>query len=54
MENFRHYLLGSKFILRTDHKALTDINRVENPTGKLIGWALKLQEFDFIAQYIKG
>jgi hypothetical protein len=26
IENYRHYLLGKKFILRTDHKALVYIN----------------------------
>ncbi|KAF9763004.1 Retrovirus-related Pol polyprotein from transposon [Nosema granulosis] len=54
IEHFRHYLLGKEFILRTDHKALTYLWTAKNPTTRLLRWALKLQEYKFKVQYIKG
>lgn len=53
MEHYRHCLLGKKFTLETDHKAIESIATVKNPTTRLLRWALKLQEFDFWVQYIK-
>ncbi|MGL5707634.1 MAG: reverse transcriptase domain-containing protein [Aeromonas sp.] len=54
IENYRHYLLGSSFILRTDHKALTYLKNLKNPASRLLRWALQLQEYEFVVEYVKG
>ncbi|MGL4850996.1 MAG: reverse transcriptase domain-containing protein [Clostridium sp.] len=54
IENFRHYLLGREFTLRTDHKALTYLWETRNPNSRLLRWALRLQEFAFTPEYVKG
>jgi hypothetical protein len=52
-EHFKHYLIGKKFVLKTDHKALVYLKSCKNPTSRLLRWALKLEEFDFSMVYIK-
>lgn len=52
--HFRHYLIGKPFVLKTDHRALEYMWSTENTNSRLLRWALKLQEFNFIPQYIKG
>jgi hypothetical protein len=54
VEHFRHYLLGKSFTLRTDHKALQYMWSTTNPSSKLLRWSLKLQEYSFTPEYIKG
>lgn len=44
LSKFRKYLLGRKFILRTDHKALEALKSTENISGRLVRWSLKLKE----------
>lgn len=53
IENYRHYLLGKEFTLRTDHKALTHLWECKDPTTRLLRWAMKLQEYKFKVEYIK-
>lgn len=43
VKHFRRYLLGKKFILKTDHKALTYLSEAKNPSSRMLRWALKLQ-----------
>ncbi|KAF9761364.1 Retrovirus-related Pol polyprotein from transposon [Nosema granulosis] len=54
IEHYRHYLLGKEFLLRTDHKALTYLWETKNPTSRLLRWAMKLQEYKFRIEYVKG
>ncbi|KAF9762397.1 Retrovirus-related Pol polyprotein from transposon [Nosema granulosis] len=54
IENYRHYLLGKEFILRTDHKALTYMWESKNPTSRLLRWSMKLKEYKFKIEYVKG
>jgi len=49
-----HYLLGKKFIIRTDHNALKWLMSVKDHNGKLMRWALTLMEFEFEIQHVKG
>ncbi|KAF9760667.1 Retrovirus-related Pol polyprotein from transposon [Nosema granulosis] len=54
IDHYRHYLLGREFLLKTDHKALTYLWETKNPTSRLLRWAMKLQEYKFRIEYIKG
>ncbi|KAF9761100.1 Retrovirus-related Pol polyprotein from transposon [Nosema granulosis] len=54
IEHYRHYLLGKEFLLRTDHKALTYLWESKNPSSRLLRWSMKLQEYKFRLEYIKG
>jgi RNase H-like domain found in reverse transcriptase/Reverse transcriptase (RNA-dependent DNA polymerase)/Integrase zinc binding domain/Integrase core domain/Zinc knuckle len=51
---FKHYILGSKFYVQTDHRALQWIRNTKETTGRLARWALTLQEYDFDIIYKKG
>ena len=53
-EYFRHYLLGKKFLLKTDHQALTALQTSENLNSRLMRWSFALQEYDFELSYLKG
>ena len=50
---FRKYLVGNKFVVKTDHNNLRyfltqkDINERKNK------WVSKIQEFDFYIEYVK-
>lgn len=54
IEHFRHYLLGRKFTLRTDHMAIKYLWETQNLQSRLMRWSLLLQEFDFEIEYLKG
>ncbi len=54
VDKFKYYLLGRRFLLRTDHRALVHILRGAASNSKLARWALRLQEFNFDVAYIKG
>lgn len=54
IEHFRHYLLGKEFLLRTDHKALAYLWDTKNQNSRVQRSALKLQEYTFKVEYIKG
>ena len=47
VQHFRHYLIGSKFLLLTDHGALKWMMTTSNLTGRLARWSLLLQEYKF-------
>ena len=44
---FKQYLLGRKFIVRTDHAALQWLQRTPEPIGQQARWLECLQEFDY-------
>ena len=52
--HFRHYLLGRRFILRTDHGSLSWIQNFRNPEGQLAQWLERLQELNFEVLHRKG
>lgn len=54
VEKFRYYLLGRKFLLKTDHRALPFIFKGAASNSKLARWALRIQEFCFDTVYVKG
>lgn len=53
LRKFRCYILGAKFVVRTDHQSLEWLFKA--PSGRLQRWALALAEFTpFDIQYRKG
>ena len=46
LEKFKSYLLGTKFIVFTDHVALMYILKKKESKPRLIRWILLLQGFD--------
>src|SRR6218665_2668756 len=44
---FRQYLLGGRFLLRTDHAALKWLQRTPEPIGQQGRWLERLSEYDF-------
>lgn len=55
LEHFRYYLLGRKFVLRTDHQSLMSLKNLEKPpSGRLIRHLDKLAEYGYDIQYLKG
>ncbi|KAI7809323.1 hypothetical protein IRJ41_005269 [Triplophysa rosa] len=51
---FRHYLLGSNFILRTDHSSLTWLYRFKRPEGQLARWLEELSQYNFVIEHRPG
>ena len=47
LQEFRHYLLGQQFILRTDHNSLRWICNFKAPQGQLSRWLEVLSQYDF-------
>ena len=54
MNHFRHYLLGKKFLLRTDHGSLRWIFEFKNPRGQVARWLEHLSQFDFDIEHRAG
>ena len=53
--HFKHYLFGKKFLVRTDHKALTWLLKWENPsTSQYCRWKTDLEAFTFDVEYREG
>ena len=58
-ERFRQYILGVRFIIKNDHKPLLklfghDTGVPMNCSARLQRWKLRLSQFKYIMQYIKG
>ena len=47
IDRWRHFLLGKKFQIETDHRPLQWIQSKKDLRGKLGRWALRLAEYDF-------
>lgn len=54
VEHFHHYLYGRKFLIRTDHAALTWLLNFKNPEGQTARWIERLQEYQFEIQHRAG
>ena len=46
LQHFRHYLIGNKVILRTDHYSLKWLKTFKIPEGIMARWIKTLAEFD--------
>ena len=51
---FKHYLIGKKFIVRTDHSSLTWLLKFKNPQGQIARWIEQLSQFHMIVQHRPG
>ena len=47
MKYFRHYLVGKRFLLRTDHASLRWLRTFKEPQGQVARWLETLEEYDF-------
>jgi len=43
---FRHYLLGKRFLVRTDHSSLTWLLNFKEPQGQIARWMEELSQYD--------
>ena len=51
---FRVYLLGRKFTIQTDHRALEWLHRLKDNNARLVRWSLALQPYNFQVRYRTG
>lgn len=51
---FKHFLLGRKFTLRTDHSALTYLFSCKKPGGQLARWSECLSAYHFTIEHKPG
>jgi transposase InsO family protein len=51
---FEHYLIDAPFTVLTDHAALQWLPQKKFDNNRLMRWALKLQEFNFIVKHRAG
>lgn len=54
IEKFRGYVEGTHFTVITDCAALTWLHRLNQPTGRLARWALRLSQFAFDVKHRPG
>lgn len=54
VQYFKHYLLGAKFTLRTDHRALLWLKSFKDSEGILARWIEKLEAFNFNVIHREG
>ena len=55
VKQFQHYLMGKKFVIRTDHRALTWMLNWKRPnTSQYCTWIAELELYDFDIQHRKG
>lgn len=51
---FRAYLLGSRFLVRTDHNSLVWLMKFKEPPGQVARWIETLAEYDFVIEHRPG
>jgi hypothetical protein len=51
---FRCYLLGRRFVVRTDHAALVWLRRIAEPVGQQARWLEELENYDFVVERRSG
>lgn len=54
LNKFRLYLLGNKFTIVTDNKALTFLQKCHLTNARMTRWILSMQEYDFDIIHCKG
>ena len=54
LQRFKQYLLGRKFLLRTDHAPLVWLCNFKEPSGILARWLSILGTYDYVTEYRPG
>ena len=54
VRHFRCYLLGKKFIIRTDNAALVWLRRLKKPVGQEARWMEELENYDYTIEHRAG
>lgn len=54
LKKFRIYLLGHRFTIITDNKALTFLHKCHLSNARITRWILSIQEYDFDIVHCKG
>lgn len=54
IKHFRPYLYGTHFVIKSDHKPLSYLFALTDPSSKLTRMRIDLEEYNFTVQYIKG
>ena len=54
MKRFGHYLLGRKFLVRTDRSALKSLMKTKDPEGQTARWLETLASVNFEVQHRPG
>ena len=54
LKQFRQYLLGRHFVIRTDHAALTWLRRTAEPMPQLARWLTFIEQFDYEIEHQPG
>ncbi|XP_065927594.1 uncharacterized protein [Magallana gigas] len=50
-KNYRHYLYGRRFLLRTDHGSLRWLLKFKNPEGQLARWLEVISTYDMMIEH---
>ncbi|CAF4432075.1 unnamed protein product, partial [Didymodactylos carnosus] len=53
-QHFRPYLEGRPFEVWTDHRSLTWLKNIKDPTSRLARWAMKLDAYDMVIKHRPG
>ena len=54
IKKFGLYLYGREFVIQTDHKSLTYIQRAKFDNPRIMRWTMLLQQYSFRVEAIKG
>ena len=54
VKHFRHYLLNTKFRIRTDNKACTYVLKKAELSPRLARWAIQLADYDYDIEHTPG
>jgi hypothetical protein len=54
VKKFEQYLYSVHFTLETDHQPLTYLQKAKTENGRLMRWALQLQQYSFTVRVIPG
>lgn len=54
LQEWRHYLHGTKFTIKTDHHSLQYFQSQPHLSARQVRWSEYMQQFDFTIGYLKG
>jgi hypothetical protein len=54
LAKFRQYLVGARFVVRSDHNSLKYFLEQKNLNERHQKWVIKIQAYDFDIEFVKG